>query len=298
MMNLSFNNSLIYNDLQTYPPTKSVVLKNPNSTELNALRQTLLFGGLDSIAHNINRKQCNLRLYELGNVYSTAQPAGSTQSAGDVTARYAEERHLALFITGLEEEKNWNNSAAPSNFFTLKNTVERLLARYGINLAALQTGDLPTDIFTDGIAYKLMGKPFLELGIVAAKHLRAADIKQDVFYAQLRWNALLQHVDNQQLTHKELPKYPEVRRDLALLIDTSVTFGQLHRVALRAEKRLLRRVSLFDVYLGNKLPKGKKSYALSFVLQDSDKTLTDNEIDNVMKQLAAAFEKECGATLR
>ncbi|GHT66200.1 phenylalanine--tRNA ligase beta subunit [Bacteroidia bacterium] len=292
MMNLSFNNSLYYNELHTYPAEKTVLLKNPNSVELNAMRQTLLFGGLESIAHNVNRKQTHLRLYELGNVYSLAKPAGN------VTERYAEERHLALFITGLEEEKNWNNTAQTSNFFTLKNVIERLLANYGINFSTLQPNTLPNDIFADGIAYKLLGKPFLELGIVADKWCRAVDVKQEVYFVQLRWNVLLQHVEKQRVVYEELPKYPEVRRDLALLLDKQITFEQLHRTALKTEKKLLKKVSLFDVYEGEKLPEGKKSYALSFVLQDNDKTLKDNDIDSVMNNLARVFEKEFGATLR
>ncbi|GHU93494.1 phenylalanine--tRNA ligase beta subunit [Bacteroidia bacterium] len=292
IMCLSLTNSLYYKNLQTYPADKTVLLKNPNSVELNAMRQTLLWGGLEAIAHNLNRQQNNLRLYEWGNVYSRAQTDGS------LTEKYHEAHQLGMWITGAESEKNWNRPASPSTFFTLKEAVERLLSQYGIDLAALQSAPLPTDIFVDGIACKLMGKPFAQVGIVAKKLRQDLGIKQEVYYAQIEGNVLLQYIDNQRIAYKELPKYPEVHRDLALLLDSPVRFEQLHALATKTEKRLLKKVSLFDVYEGDKLPAGKKSYALSFTLQDAEKTLTDTEIDNVMNRLIAAFGKEFGASLR
>ncbi|GHT15589.1 phenylalanine--tRNA ligase beta subunit [Bacteroidia bacterium] len=292
IMCLSLTNSLYYKNLQTYPADKTVLLKNPNSVELNAMRQTLLWGGLEAIVHNLNRQQNNLRLYEWGNVYSRAQ------TDGNVTQKYHEAHQLGMWITGAEAEKNWNRSASPSTFFTLKEAVERLLSQYGIDLAALQSAPLPTDIFADGIACKLMGKPFAQVGIVAKKLRQDLGIKQEVYYAQIEGNVLLQYIDNQRIAYKELPKYPEVHRDLALLLDSPVRFEQLHALATKTEKRLLKKVSLFDVYEGDKLPAGKKSYALSFTLQDAEKTLTDTEIDNVMNRLIAAFGKELGASLR
>jgi phenylalanyl-tRNA synthetase beta chain len=292
IMTLSFDKAGRYSDLQTYPAGKSVVLKNPSNVELGVLRQTLLFGGLDAIARNINHRQTNLSLYELGNVYSLAG------ADGEVIDRYAEERHLALFITGLAQEQNWNNAAQASSFFTLKNVVERLLAQFNIDLASLPTTNLPTDIFADGIAYKLMGEPFLEIGIVSPKIRKDADIKQDVYYAQMRWNVLVKYAAKQRTACTALPRFPEVRRDLALLLDENVTFEQLRRIALKTEKHRLKKISLFDVYESDKLPDGKKSYALSFLLQDSDKTLTDSEIDAIMHSLATAFGKEFGAVMR
>jgi phenylalanyl-tRNA synthetase beta chain len=252
----------------------------------------MLLGGLETIAHNINHRQHNLRLYEAGNVYSAAADTGS------VTDKYAEERHLTLFITGLEQEKNWNNTAQPTNFFTLKNILERLLTQFNVDLATLQTTDIPADIFADGIAYKLMGQPFLEIGVAAPAICRYFDIKQEVYFAQMRWKVFTQYVDRQKVTYTELPKYPEVHRDLAILIDKQISFVQLHRIAFKTEKRLLKKLTLFDVYEGGKLPDDKKSYALSFVLQDSEKTLSDNEIDTAMKNLMSAFQRETGATLR
>jgi phenylalanyl-tRNA synthetase beta chain len=292
IMTLSFTNPLYYNELQTFSASKLVMLQNPHNAQLNAMRQTLLFGGLESIAYNINRRETSMRFFEAGNVYAKISDSGS------VCQRYSQQMHIALYITGLEHEKNWNNSAGMSNFFTLKNIVERFLTLFNIDICTMQTTGASADIFADGIAYKLIGQPFLELGIVSPKICMMLDIKQDVFFAQMRWDILMQHAQKQRITYAELLKYPAVRRDLSLLLDDTITFEQLRVTALKIGKPLIRRVLLFDVYQGGKLPAGKKSYALSFFLQDSAKTLNDSEIDTTMRRLAAAFEKEYGAALR
>ncbi|MDR0413915.1 MAG: phenylalanine--tRNA ligase subunit beta [Prevotellaceae bacterium] len=292
IMCLSQTNARRYDELHTCPPDKLALLQNPNSAELNAMRQTLLFGGLEAVAYNINRRQSDLKLYEFGNVYCKLAPTGS------VTERFSEELRLGVFVTGALHKKSWNEPQALSNFFTLKQHVELLLQRFGVNLHALQSAELPIDIFTDGAAYKLGGRNFLSMGAVSKKLRDMFDIKQEVYFAELRWPPLLGFVAKQKIACTELPKYPEVNRDLALLVDKGVTFAQLRGAAYKAEKKLLRSVGLFDVYEGDKLPDGKKSYALSFTLQDSERTLTDSDIERIMGNLARAFEKEFGAQVR
>jgi phenylalanyl-tRNA synthetase beta chain len=292
IMCLSLTNSKYYDSLTTYPAEKLVMLQNPNSTELNAMRQTLLIGGIEAIAYNINRRQANLKLYEFGNVYSKAAPAGS------VTERFTEERRLSILVSGQEHEKSWNTALTPSRFYTLKKIVEQLCQRFGINIEQLQTAQLPSDIFSDGVAYKLAGKPFLEIGVVAKKLRNTLDAKQEVYAAEIYWNTLLQHLTKLKVAYSELPKYPEVTRDLALLVDTKTTFAQLREAAIKTEKSLLKSISLFDVYEGDKIPAGKKSYALSFILQDRERTLTEQDIERSMKNLLNVFEKNFGAQLR
>jgi len=292
IMCLSLTNSKRYEELKTYPKEKLVLLQNPNSAELNAMRQTLLFGGLEAIAYNINRRQTDLKLYEFGNVYHLLAPSGS------VTERFGEEARLSIFVTGAKHKKNWHSSTAAADFYTLKKQVQLLLERFGISLDTLQAAELPADIFADGAAYKLMGNYFLQLGVVSKKLRTMFDIKQEVYFAELRWKPLVNFVAKQKITCAELPKYPEVNRDLALLLDKKITFAQLREAAVKSEKKLLKSVGLFDVYEGDKLPEGKKSYALSFTLQDSERTLTDQDIEHVMSNLMKLFEKEFGAQLR
>ncbi|MDR2814195.1 MAG: phenylalanine--tRNA ligase subunit beta [Prevotellaceae bacterium] len=292
IMCLSLTNAKRYDELHSYPKEKLALLQNPNSIELNAMRQTLLFGGLEAIAYNINRRQPDLKLYEFGNTYYKQAPEGS------VTERFGEEARLSIFVTGARHKKSWNEPQASSDFFTLKKHVELLLQRFGVNLHALQSAELPTDIFSDGAAYKLAGKNFLSMGVVHKKLRDMFDVKQEVYFAEIRWQILLNFVARQKITYAELPKYPEVNRDLALLLDKNITFAQLREAAHKTEKRLLQSVGLFDVYEGDKLPDGKKSYALSFTLQDSERTLTDQDIERIMDNLVKAFEKDFGAQLR
>jgi phenylalanyl-tRNA synthetase beta chain len=292
IMCLSLTSAKRYDGLTSYPHEKLVRLQNPNSAELNAMRQTLLFGGLEAIAYNINRRQSDLKLYELGNVYYKLAPTGS------VTERFGEEPRLSLFVTGMQHKKSWNAPQALSDFFTLKRHAELLLQRFGVSLHALQSAELPADVFADGAAYKLAGRDFLSMGIVNKKLRDMFDIKQEVYFAELRWQILLGFAARQKITCAELPKYPEVNRDLALLLDKSVTFAQLREAAHRTEKKLLQSVNLFDVYEGDKLPEGKKSYALSFTLQDSERTLAEQDIERIMSNLIKAFEKDFGAQLR
>jgi phenylalanyl-tRNA synthetase beta chain len=291
IMTLSFTRGQYYDGLQTYPAHKLVRIKNPSSSELDTMRQTLLFGGMEAIAHNLNRRQHNLRLYEFGNIYSIASTTGNTQE------RYHQESRMALWLTGMEHEPNWNCAPAACSFFSIKQAVEGLLRQCSIDLEALPSC-AAADIYSDGIGYKLMGQPFLDMGIVQRTLCRRFDIKQDVFYAELKWDIMLEYMTRHKAVYVPLPKYPQVKRDMALLLDADVGFEQLRRTAFKAEKNLLRRITLFDVYQGENIPAGKKSYAISCCLQDAAKTLTDSDIDAIMDNLLSAFAKEHGARLR
>jgi len=292
-MNNSLTKAAYYASLNTYPEAQLVRILNPLSNDLNALRQTLLFGGLESIAHNINRQQSDLKLFEWGNCYSFEE----SRNDGTLKA-YSETLQLALFCTGFTSPQNWNKPQERSTFFYLKGFVESIFSRVGIDVRKLEMQDAPAELFTDGVQYTMNGKPLAVLGATAKKIRNRFDIKQEVFAAEISGKLLLQAVKNNKVQYAELPRFPEVRRDLALVLDEKVTYGQLRDLAFRTEKNLLRAANLFDVYRGDKLPQGKKQYALSFVLQDKEKTLTDQHIERIMDNLLKAFEREFGATLR
>lgn len=292
IMSNSLTKASHYAELTTFKPENSARILNPLSNDLNVMRQTLLFGGLEAIARNIKHRNSDLRLYETGNCYSylPGQPEG--------LQRYGEETRLALFITGDWLSDSWNRKAEASNFFTLKESVEKLLGRLGIDLYQQKMGDVPADIFTDGFKLSSRKETILSMGIVAKPLRKQFDIDQDVYFAEIRWEALLNFAKQQKILYAEMARFPEVRRDLALVLDQDVKFATLRDLAFRTERTLLKSVNLFDVYEGNKLPENKKQYALSFVLQDKDKTLNDVGIDRVMGNLLKCFEKETGATLR
>lgn len=295
IMCLSLTNTEYYNSSVTYPKNQTVRLLNPNSIELNGMRQTLLYGGLETIAYNINRKNSDLKLYEFGNVYS--YQAHLAKEENHLSA-YGEEFRLSLFTTGAKHQAGWNHTPGTSDFYHLKKYVERLLLRFGCNLANLQTDTDIADFFSDGICYKLNGKTLLEMGIVDKKARTQFGIKQDVFFAEIRWDVLMRQLKNLKISYTELPKFPEVRRDLALLVDQTLEFKTLREIALKTEKKLLKRVDLFDVYEGDKVPSGKKSYAIGFTLQDVERTLTDVQIDKIMMQLLERIKTSTGAELR
>ena len=289
-----------YESLATFPPERLVRLLNPLSSDLNVMRQTLLLGGLEVIAYNMNRQQYDLRLFESGNVY--ALKGEGTREKGEGTreglAAYRESPRVAVWMTGLAEPQQWRHEARPSHFFVLKGYIQKLFAQYGLSLYDLEHSSAPEDLFSDGVQYTLNGKILAVMGMIPKKMLNQFGIKQDVFAAEICWDVLLKAIEKHKTTCTELPRYPEVRRDLALLLDTQTHYDQVRHIAFNAERRLLKQVILFDVYHGEKLPVGKKQYALSFVLQDSDKTLTDQAVDAVMSRLLGAFEKEAGARLR
>jgi phenylalanyl-tRNA synthetase beta chain len=293
MMNNSLTKAEYYTPLQTFPEAQAVRILNPLSSDLNVMRQTLLFGGLESISRNINRQHADLQLFEWGNCYSF-----DPHRPDEPLKAYSETLQLGLFITGFTSPQSWHKPQERSHFFFLKGYVESLLARTGINPHRLETAGAPADLYADGMQYRWQGKTVATLGTVSKKQCRAFDIKQEVFAAEISAPALFQAAGSHKVLFRELPRFPEVRRDLALVLDEKVSYTQLHELARKTEKHLLLHIGLFDVYRGNKLPQGKKQYALSFVLQDREKTLTDQHIERIMTNLRQAFESTLGATLR
>lgn len=309
MMNNSLTKSEYYSKLKTYPQEKCVMVVNPLSSDLNAMRQTLLLHGLEVVAYNINRQQNDLKLFEYGNVYSfnpeyqapeydSANPDEVIAHRGDALKAYSEEPKFSIFITG-NGYQGWRNRTAGGNFFTLKGYLELLLSKFGVNVANLEYENAPADIFAEGLSYKMHGgKEIAVMGTISKALLKQAGIKQPVFAAEISWNVLLKAVKKNKVQYSELPKFPEVKRDLALLLDEAVSFAELRKTAIATEKKLLKSVSLFDVYKGDKIPEGKKQYAVSFVLQDAEKTLNDKAVEAVMAKLLKAFQDKLGAALR
>lgn len=293
IMNNSLTKAAYFEGLETYKPENTVMLFNPLSSDLNAMRQSLLFGGLETIAYNINRKNQNLRLFEFGKVYTFHKKEGDNH-----LKQYQEENRLALFISGSKNTASWNNREVSSDFFTLKAYGEMILSRLGLRSDYLTTEENNQDIFREGLDYSQNGKHLLSIGVVSSKLLKAFDIGQDVFYADFSWENILKTLKSHTITFRPLPKFPAVKRDLALLLDKKISFKEVKDIALRTEKNLLKNVSLFDVYEGEKLGAGKKSYAVSFTLQDDEKTLTDKQIDKIMNKLIGTYKHLLQAEIR
>jgi phenylalanyl-tRNA synthetase beta chain len=261
----------------------NVTMLNPLSSDLSTMRQSLLFSGLEAISYNINRKNTDLKLFEFGKTYHN-YPSG-----------YEEKKHLTLFLTGNRNQESWTTSQKPTDFFLFKGYVHAVLERLGIQKTQIQP--LTSDIFSEGIALSIGRDAIVEIGVVKKSILKSFGIKQEVFYADFNWATILKLISNK-IKFSEIPKYPEVRRDLALLIDNGVTYESIYKIAKQTEKEVLKNIDLFDVYQGDNLSEGKKSYALSFILQDNSKTLTDEQIDTIMNKLQKNFETELGAVLR
>lgn len=296
ILNNSLTREAYYNDLKTYAPEHLVRLMNPLSTDLNVMRQTLLFGGLESIAHNANRKASNLRFFEFGNCYHFDAERKTSEK---VLAAYSEELHLGLWVTGNRVEGSWAHADESSSIYELKAYAMNVLQRLGISLAGLLVEEGKNDIFAKSIAVTdRNGKLYLELGLVKKALLVAADVNQEVYFTDFNWTLLLKKLPKKEVSYKELAKFPAVRRDLALLLDRNVPFGEIERIALATEKKLLKRVELFDVYEGKNLEAGKKSYAVAFTLQDETKTMNDKQTEAIMSKIVARLEKELGAILR
>ena len=293
-MNNSLTKSDYYSKLKTFPEEKCVRIMNPLSSDLNVMRQTLLLNGLEVIAYNINRQITNVKTFEYGSVYSFRP-----ETDGRTLESYEEHTCYALFISG-QPDKSWRVDPGKGNYFQLKGYLELLLKRFGCDIYSLETEAAPADLFSEGLAYSLPGshQPLAVMGTIAPARLKQFGIKQPVFAAEINWPALFELVKRNKIRYKELPKFPEVRRDLAILLDESVSYADLRKSAFRVGKKLLKQVGLFDVYRGDKIAEGKKQYALSFVLQDLEKTLTDNDVERVMSKLLSTFQNEFGATLR
>jgi len=261
----------------------NVLILNPLSNDLAAMRQSLLFSGLEAISYNINRKNADLKFFEFGKTYHK------------FPSSYEEHKHLTMFITGNRNQESWTNAQKPTDFFLFKGYVIGVLSRLGIQ--KIQNLPLTTDVFSEGIALGQGNDVLVEFGVVKKSILKHFDIKQEVLFADFNWALILKLLSNK-IKFAEIPKYPEVRRDLSLLLDENVSFDTVYNLARQTEKSLLKDISLFDVYQGKNLPEGKKSYAVSFTIQDNTKTLTDVQIDKIMSKLQKNLETELGASLR
>ena len=296
ILNNSLTRAAYYDTLESYPPKNLVMLLNPLSTDLNAMRQTLLFGGLESIAHNANRKNADLRFFEFGNCYHYQAERKDPEK---LLAAYSEEFHLSLWLTGKRVTNSWAHADEDSSVYELKAYVENIFRRLGLSMQGLVVGNLTDDIYAAALSVQTRGgKRLATFGVVARKLLKAFDIDNEVYYADFNWKELLKAVKSVKVGYKELSKFPAVKRDLALLIDKKVQFAEIEKIAYETEKKLLKEVSLFDVYEGKNLEAGKKSYAVSFLLQDETATLNDKQIDKIMSKLVANLENKLGAKLR
>ena len=294
------NNSLTkvsyYKDLNRYTEETTVKILNPLSADLGVMRQTLLFGGLESIVRNANRKNSNLRFFEFGNCYHYDE---SKKEADKLIKAYTQEQHLGLWVTGKRVENSWAHPNEDASFYELKAYVENILVRLGLSLQAVTLVKGENNIFEDSISIVTKaGKIIAELGVVAYKLTKNMGITNEVFFADIYWDNLLKAVKKHVVEYKEISKYPAVSRDLALLVDKTVEFEQIKEIAYSTEKKLLKAVELFDVYEGKNLPEGKKSYAVNFILQDEQKTLNDKQIDSIMKKLIDNLTKRLNAELR
>lgn len=275
--------------------TKSMVrLANPLSNDLNVMRLSLLPGMLNTIAWNINRQNTDLRLYELGYVYNKKEGRGTLE----ITDNYSEKQLLAIAVTGNINAKKWNTPEQPAGFFHVKGFVELVLSRFGINERNILSATESAGWFSEGMKYSSGSLDLASFGRISRKYLNMFDIRQEVFYAEIIWENLIRIISNSQIAFSELPKYPWVRRDLALVVDKKVKFSQVREIAYKTERNILKNVDLFDVYESETLGIGKKSYAVSFILRDDRQTLTEKTIEKVMSALTKAFERELGATLR
>ena len=291
ILNNSLTKAAYYGESDTL-----VRIMNPLSSDLNVMRQTLLFGGLESIQHNVNRKRQNLRFFEFGNVY-TFDPAKKNDD--DPMQAYKEQYHAALWLTGKRVEGSWAHANEDSNFYELSAYVENILRRIGVKPGMVVRKKSENPIFSAGLSIENRGgKQLIEMGIINKKLLKQFDLSAPVYYAELNWTALMKVIKKNEVLYTEISKFPAVSRDLALLVDNNVEFAQIEQIARQTEKKLLKKLELFDVYEGDKLPAGKKSYAVNFILQDEEKTMGDKQIDAIMQKLIANIKKQLNAELR
>ena len=290
----SLTKTSYYENNSALPIESTVKLFNPLSNDLGSMRQTLLYGGLESIAHNANRKNPDLRLYEFGNCYFFN---GSSLKENPVR-NYREEEHLGVFISGDKEAANWSVPANKTSFFLLKSYAENILKRLGFSVLNLKSEGFSNELISEGVQYFINGKKLVEFGVVSGKTLKTFGIENPVYFADFSMDAVFVELKNNKVVFAELPKYPEVRRDLALLLDKTVQFNQLRDLAFRSERKLLQSVDLFDVYEGKGVPEGKKSYALSYILRNDEMTLNDKQIEKIMQKFVSTYERELGAQLR
>ena len=262
----------------------NVKMLNPLSNDLSIMRQSMLFNALEALIYNVNRKNSNVKLFEFGKTYHNFKEGRQ------------EPKHLSIIVSGLKNNENWTQNSQKSNFFYFKGIVSALLERLGITY--FSETETKNPIFSEGLAYQIGDKCLVDYGIITKNIASNFDIDSEVFYADFKWDNILEQIVTENFKLKTIPKFPKVKRDLALLLDKNVSFDSIRESAIKSERNLLKNINLFDVYTGDKLPENKKSYAISFTLQDEKKTLTDKQIDKIMKKLQQNFEKDFGAMLR
>lgn len=292
IMNNSLTRSAYYAGNHEYPLERSVKMLNPISRDLDVMRQTLLYGVLECVVFNQNRKVQDLKMFEFGRVYS-ARTVNSDPLPG-----YHEEKHLALIVTGRSQPENWNVSGRPVDFYDLKGYLEGICSKLSISLEKFTVRPFQSAMMHEGLQYMFDGKSVFTIGLISSRLMKAFDCRQPVYYAEADWDLLFSLIPVKTGLYRGIPKFPEVRRDLSLLVDSAVTFAEIEKLAYQAGKKLLKKVGLFDVYEGEKIASGKKSYAISFILQDDDKTLTDKEIEKTMGRIMEALVSEFKAMLR
>ena len=294
VMNNSLTKSSYYENNEVFPAERCVRIMNPLSADLGVMRQSLLYGLLEVVELNVNRKAQSVKIYEFGNTY-TYSPERKEEGG---LAPYEEGFRLAVAISGLQTSQSWNSKGEVSNFFTLKAVAEKILRRFGMDIYTLRSEPLANELFSEGLSLKAGNKELLQIATVSPKVRKVFDLKGEVYFLDIDFDTLLKYTRKHKITVKELAKFPAVKRDLALLVDSAVSYAELRQIALQTEKKLLKDVTLFDVYTGDKLEAGKKSYALGFILQDESKTLDEKSIENTMNKLIDAFAKKVGATIR
>ena len=296
ILNNSLTKAIYYDSLESYPLKKCVRLLNPLSEDLCVLRQTLLFGGLESLRFNINHKSPNLKMYEFGKTYSFKS---NEKDESNRLGAYSEELHLGLWITGNMIENSWTNKNQQYSFYNIKAYVENIFTRLGVNIGLMFFKEFTSDLYSSALQITDRNeKVYATMGIISNKVLKLAELKAQIFYADINWQLLMKKNSKNIVSYKEISKFPSVSRDLALLLDKKITFQEIEAVAYQTERNLLKKIELFDVYEGNNLPENKKSYAINFTLQDPNKTLTDKQIDKVMKALMNNFKNKLQADLR
>ena len=296
ILNNSLTKTAYYTELNHYTEDTTVKVMNPLSSDLGVMRQTLLFGGLESICRNVNHKMPNLRFFEFGNCYHFSP---EKKNDDDPIKAYTEEMHLGMWLTGKRVEGSWAHADEQSNFYEIKAYVMNIFTRLGVNPGIVVAEKSDNNVFGKALALKTRsGKLLCEMGTVSHKLLKKMDIDQDVFYADINWNNIMRAIKKNETLYHDISKFPSVSRDLALLIDKSVEFEQIEQIARQTEKKLLKSVELFDVYEGKNLPEGKKSYAVNFILQDETKTLNDKQIEAIMTKLINNLKQKLGAELR
>ena len=296
ILNNSLTKTAYYTELNHYTEDTTVKVMNPLSSDLGVMRQTLLFGGLESVCRNVNHKMPNLRFFEFGNCYHFSPEKNNDE---DPIKAYTEEMHLGMWLTGKRVEGSWAHADEQSNFYELKAYVMNIFTRLGVNPGIVVAEKSDNNVFGKALALKARsGKLLCEMGTVSHKLLKKMDIDQDVFYADINWNNIMRAIKKNETLYHDISKFPSVSRDLALLIDKSVEFEQIEQIARQTEKKLLKSVELFDVYEGKNLPEGKKSYAVNFILQDETKTLNDKQIEAIMTKLINNLKQKLGAELR